>query len=185
MAQQPVPVDTLLNGTLHISNEPNPIPQIVGKKLCESYSRQYGLTHNVDYRSFMPNTLDGLDDNCYFEKNYLISLLVRRFHEAKLANESCVALWATGIPRREFIYVDDMVVASLAVMQLSRATYDQHTCLLQPYAEMVIGSNFTITDLAQTIAQTVAYTGQIEIYSTKPDGSPMKWIDSSGLKSFG
>ncbi len=100
MAQQPMREDALLTGTLEPTNEPYAIAKIAGIKLCESYNRQYGASHGVDYRSVMPTNLYGPGDNYHPENSHVIPALIRRFHEAKLANAPSVAIWGTGTPRR-------------------------------------------------------------------------------------
>ena len=185
MAQQPMREDALLTGTLEPTNEPYAIAKIAGIKLCESYNRQYGASHGVDYRSVMPTNLYGPGDNYHPENSHVIPALIRRFHEAKLANAPSVAIWGTGTPRREFLYVDDMAAASVHVMQLPKATYDQHTTPMQSHINVGSGSDVTIAEVAQTIAQTVGYAGQIEFDTSKPDGAPRKWMDSSRLNALG
>jgi GDP-L-fucose synthase len=185
MAQQPMREDALLTGTLEPTNEPYAIAKIAGIKLCESYNRQYSESHCVDYRSVMPTNLYGPGDNYHPENSHVIPALIRRFHEAKLANAPSVAIWGTGTPRREFLYVDDMAAASVHVMQLSQALYAQHTQPMQSHINVGSGSDVTISEVAQTIAQTVGYTGRIEFDVSKPDGAPRKWMDSTRLNSLG
>ncbi len=185
MAQQPMREDALLTGTLEPTNEPYAIAKIAGIKLCESYNRQYGASHGVDYRSVMPTNLYGPGDNYHPENSHVIPALIHRFHEAKLANAPSVAIWGTGTPRREFLYVDDMAAASVHVMQLSKSTYDQHTTPMQSHINVGSGSDVTIAEVAKTIAQTVGYAGQIEFDTSKPDGAPRKWMDSSRLNVLG
>ena len=185
MAQQPMREDALLTGALEPTNEPYAIAKIAGIKLCESYNRQYGASHGLDYRSVMPTNLYGPGDNYHPENSHVIPALIRRFHEAKLASAPSVAIWGTGTPRREFLYADDMAAASVHVMQLPKATYDQHTLPMQSHINVGSGSDVTIAELAQTIAQTVGYAGQIEFDTSKPDGAPRKWMDSSRLNALG
>jgi GDP-L-fucose synthase len=185
MAQQPMREDALLTGTLEPTNEPYAIAKIAGIKLCESYNRQFGTSHGVDYRSVMPTNLYGPGDNYHPENSHVIPALIRRFHEAKLANAASVAIWGTGTPRREFLYVDDMAAASVHVMNLPKATYDQHTIPMQSHINVGYGEDVTIAEVAQAIAQTVGYTGRIEFDTTKPDGAPRKWMDSTRLNALG
>jgi GDP-L-fucose synthase len=185
MAQQPMREDALLTGTLEPTNEPYAIAKIAGIKLCESYNRQYGASHGVDYRSVMPTNLYGPGDNYHPENSHVIPALIRRFHEAKLASAPSVAIWGTGTPCREFLYVDDMAAASVHVMQLPKATYDQHTTPMQSHINVGSGSDVTIANVAEIIAQTVGYQGQIEFDASKPDGAPRKWMDSSRLNALG
>lgn len=185
MAPQPMREDALLNGSLEPTNEPYAIAKIAGIKLCESYNRQYSVSHGVDYRSVMPTNLYGPGDNYHPENSHVIPALIRRFHEAKLANAPSVAIWGTGTPRREFLYVDDMAAASVHVMQLPKATYDQHTTPMQSHINVGFGSDVTIEQVAQGIAQTVSYVGRIEFDPTKPDGAPRKLMDSTRLNNLG
>ena len=185
MAEQPMREDALLTGTLEPTNEPYAIAKIAGIKLCESYNRQYGASHGVDYRSVMPTNLYGPGDNYHPENSHVIPALIRRFHEAKLANAPSVAIWGTGTPRREFLYVDDMAAASVHVMQLPKATYDQHTTPMQSHINVGSGSDVTIAEVAQAIAQTVGYVGHIAFDTSKPDGAPRKWMDSARLNALG
>ena len=181
LAPQPMSEDALLTGTLEPTNEPYAIAKIAGIKLCESYNRQYG----VDYRSVMPTNLYGPGDNYHQENSHVIPGLIRRFHEAKISGAPIVTIWGTGTPRREFLYVDDMASASVYVMQLPKAKYEQYTQPMQSHINVGSGSDVTIAELAQAIAQTVGYTGQIEFDATKPDGTPRKWMDSKRLNDLG
>jgi GDP-L-fucose synthase len=181
LAPQPMSEDALLTGTLEPTNEPYAIAKITGIKLCESYNRQYDL----DYRSVMPTNLYGPGDNYHQENSHVIPGLIRRFHEAKISGASSVTIWGTGSPRREFLYVDDMASASVHVMQLPKAKYEQYTQPMQSHINVGSGSDVTIAELAQAIAQTVGYTGKIEFDATKPDGTPRKWMDSKRLNDLG
>jgi GDP-L-fucose synthase len=185
MAQQPMREDALLTGPLEPTNEPYAIAKIAGIKLCESYNRQYGASHGVDYRSVMPTNLYGPGDNYHAENSHVIPALIRRFHEAKLANAKSVSIWGTGTPRREFLYVDDMAAASVHVMHLPKALYDQHTTPMQSHINVGSGSDVTIAEVAKTIAKTVGYEGDIAFDTSKPDGPPRKWMDSSRLNALG
>jgi len=181
LASQPMSEDALLTGALEPTNEPYAIAKIAGIKLCESYNRQYA----VDYRSVMPTNLYGPGDNYHPENSHVIPALIRRFHEAKTSNAPSVSIWGSGTPRREFLYVDDMASASVHVMQLPKAEYEQHTQPMQSHINVGSGSDVTIADLALAIAQAVGYKGQIEFDATKPDGAPRKWMDSSRLNALG
>ena len=181
LASQPMSEDALLTGALEPTNEPYAIAKIAGIKLCESYNRQYA----VDYRSVMPTNLYGPGDNYHPENSHVIPALIRRFHEAKTCNTPSVSIWGSGKPRREFLYVDDMASASVHVMQLPKAEYEQYTQPMQSHINVGSGSDVTIADLALAIAQTIGYTGQIKFDATKPDGAPRKWMDSSRLNALG
>jgi GDP-L-fucose synthase len=185
LAAQPMSEEALLTGTLEPTNEPYAIAKIAGIKLCESYNRQYGTSHGVDYRSVMPTNLYGPGDNYHPENSHVIPALIRRFHEAKEAQAPSVAIWGTGSPMREFLYVDDMAAASVHVMNLPKALYDQHTRPMLSHINVGSGQDVTIAQVARTIAQVVGYTGQVEFDSSKPDGTPRKLMDSTRLHCLG
>ena len=185
LAEQPMREDALLTGMLEPTNEPYAIAKIAGIKLCESYNRQYGQSHGVDYRSVMPTNLYGPGDNYHPENSHVIPALIRRFHEAKINNLSNVAIWGTGHPRREFLYVDDMAAASVYVMNLSKNHYEQQTKPMLSHINVGYGSDITVKELAILVSQTVGFQGAIEFDSTKPDGSPRKWMDSGRLNALG
>ena len=185
LAKQPMREDALLTGLLEPTNEPYAIAKIAGIKLCESYNRQYGASHGVDYRSVMPTNLYGPGDTYHPENSHVIPALIRRFHEAKVAGAPSVSIWGSGTPKREFLYVDDMAAASVFVMNLPLATYAQHTQPMLSHINVGFGSDVTIAELAQAVGQAVGYQGAIEFDSTKPDGAPRKWMDSSRLNALG
>jgi GDP-L-fucose synthase len=142
LAQQPMGESALLTGTLEPTNEPYAIAKIAGIKLCESYNRQHGR----DYRSVMPTNLYGPGDNYHPENSHVIPALIRRFHEAKLSWRPEVAIWGTGTPKREFLYVDDMASASVFVMNLPLATYQAHTLPMCSHINVGFGSDITIAE---------------------------------------
>lgn len=185
LAPQPMAEDALLTGLLEPTNEPYAIAKIAGIKLCESYNRQYGASHGIDYRSVMPTNLYGPGDNYHPENSHVIPALIRRFHEAKVTNAPEVLIWGTGSPRREFLYVDDMAAASVFVMNLDKGVYDQHTSPMQSHINVGFGSDVTIAKLATAVGEAVGYHGHIGFDPTKPDGSPRKWMDSSKLNLLG
>ena len=185
LAPQPMSEDALLTGKLEETNEPYAIAKIAGIKLCESYNRQYGQSHDIDYRSVMPTNLYGPGDNYHPENSHVIPALISRFHEAKIANSSEVVIWGTGAPRREFLYVDDMAAASVFVMDLDKSIYDQYTDPMQSHINVGFGSDVTINELACAVAKATGYAGKIILDSSKPDGAPRKWMDSSKLNQLG
>ena len=185
LASQPMAEDALISGHLEPTNEPYAIAKIAGIKLCESYNRQYGASHGVDYRSVMPTNLYGPGDNYHPENSHVIPSLIRRFHEAKVSGAPSVSIWGSGTPQREFLYVDDMAAASVFVMNLPQATYQQHTQPMLSHINVGFGSDVTIAELARAVGQTVGYQGTIEFDSSKPDGAPRKWMDSSRLNALG
>ncbi len=184
-ALQPMSEEALLTGVLEPTNEPYAIAKIAGIKLCESYNRQYGQSHGVDYRSVMPTNLYGLGDNYHPENSHVIPALIRRFHEAKVNEAASVIIWGTGEPKREFLYVDDMAAASVYVMNLDKAIYDQHTQPMLSHINVGCGEDLSIRELAEAVAKTVGYSGDIKNDPAKPDGAPRKLMDSSKLKKLG
>jgi GDP-L-fucose synthase len=185
LAPQPMPEDSLLTGKLESTNEPYAIAKIAGIKMCESYNRQYGQSHGVDYRSVMPTNLYGPGDNYHPENSHVIPALIHRFHEAKVGKASEVVIWGTGNPKREFLYVDDMAAASVFIMHLDRTTYDSQTSPMQSHINVGFGSDMTIAELATAVAKATGYQGNIIFDPSKPDGAPRKWMDSGRLNRLG
>jgi GDP-L-fucose synthase len=185
LAPQPMREDALLTGPLEPTNEPYAIAKIAGIKLCESYNRQYGASHGVDYRSVMPTNLYGPGDNYHPQNSHVIPALIRRFHEAKVNSAPTVTIWGSGNPKREFLYVDDMAAASVFVMNLPKTVYDQHTSPMQSQINVGFGSDITIAQLAQAVGAAVGYKGHIDFDATQPDGAPRKLMDSSRLNALG
>ena len=185
LAEQPMREDALLTGSLECTNEPYAIAKIAGIKLCESYNRQYGQSHGIDYRSVMPTNLYGPGDNYHPENSHVIPALLRRFHEAKESNAKSVAIWGTGTPRREFLYVDDMAAACIHVMNLDKTIYDQHTSPMLSHINVGYGGDVTIAELATLVAEVVGFAGSVNYDATKPDGTPRKLMDTTRLKQLG
>jgi GDP-L-fucose synthase len=184
LAPQPMSEDGLLTGTLEPTNEPYAVAKIAGIKLCESYNRQYGNSHGVDYRSVMPTNLYGPGDNFHPENSHVIPGLLRRFHEAVKTGAKRVTIWGSGTPMREFLHVDDMAAASVHVMGLPLDIYRAHTQPMLSHINVGTGVDCTIRELAETIARVTGFTGQLVWDSTKPDGSPRKLMDVSRLAAL-
>jgi len=180
-ADQPMSEDVLLTGALEPTNEPYAIAKIAGIKLCESYNRQYG----TDYRSVMPTNLYGPYDNYHSENSHVIPALIRKFHEAKVANKPEVIIWGTGLPRREFLYVDDLAAASVYVINLDKQIYAAHTSPMQSHINVGYGDDITIAELAVAVSEAVEYNGDIKFDTNKPDGTPRKLMNSGRLNSLG
>ena len=185
LAPQPMTEAALLTGTLEPTNEPYAIAKIAGIKLCESYNRQYGQSHGIDYRSVMPTNLYGPGDNYHPENSHVIPALIRRFHEAKANNTPTVTIWGSGTPKREFLYVDDMAAASVFVMNLPKTVYDQNTTPMRSQINVGYGTDITIAELAQAVSDSTGYQGNIDFDTTQPDGSPRKLMDSNRLNALG
>jgi GDP-L-fucose synthase len=183
--EQPMREEALLKGTLEPTNEPYAIAKIAGIKLCESYNRQFGISHGIDYRSVMPTNLYGPGDNYHAENSHVIPALIRRFHEAKRDGLEQVAIWGTGEPRREFLHVDDLATAALHVMNITKDDYDLHTQPMLSHINVGSGEDYQIIEIARKIASVIGYAGKIITDPSKPDGTSRKLMDSSRLNSLG
>lgn len=181
MADQPMREDALLTGPLEPTNEPYAIAKIAGIKMCESYNRQYGR----DYRSVMPTNLYGPGDNFHPENSHVIPALMRRFHEAVLAKAASVTLWGTGLPKREFLHVDDMANGCLHVMDMDKAAFDQIIDPRLSHINIGTGEDVSIFELAHKVAEVTGFQGEITLDASKPDGAPRKLMDVSRLKDLG
>jgi GDP-L-fucose synthase len=185
LAPQPMSEDALLTGKLEPTNEPYAIAKIAGIKMCESYNRQYGQSHGIDYRSVMPTNLYGLGDSYHPKNSHVIPGLIRRFHEAKVQALPQVLIWGTGTPRREFLYVDDMAAACVHVMGLDKLRYDHSISPMESHINVGFGSDITIKELAYAVAKATGYPGAIAFDTSKPDGTPRKLMDSTKLYYLG
>ena len=183
-AKQPMQEEELLTGKLEPTNEPYAIAKIAGIKMCDSYNRQYGKSHEIDYRSVMPTNLYGKGDNYHAKNSHVIPGLIGKFHQAKINNESQVVVWGSGTAKREFLFVDDMADACIYIMNLKANNY--YSCI-KPNNHINIGSGeeLTIKELAIIIKDVVEYKGDIKFDPTKPDGSPRKLMDSSRINKLG
>lgn len=181
LAQQPMREDALLTGTLESTNEPYAIAKIAGIKLCESYNCQHG----VDYRSVMPTNLYGPNDNFHPDNSHVIPAMMRRFHEAKLNDETEVSVWGSGQPMREFLHVDDMAAASIYVMNLPQHEYHEHTQPMLSHINVGSGVDCTIRELADTLRNIIGLKAELVFDTSKPDGSPRKLMDVSRLTKLG
>jgi len=184
-ADQPMKEEQLLTGELEPTNEPYAIAKIAGIKICESYNRQYGDTHGIDYRSIMPTNLFGPGDNYHPKMSHVIPGLLYRFHEAKMKKAPSVIVWGSGEPKREFLYVDDMAQACLFLMNIDKKIITQNTNPMLSHVNVGSGKDITINKLAETIKEVVGYEGQIKFDNSKFDGTPRKLIDSSKINSLG
>ena len=180
-AEQPMREDALLTGILEPTNEPYAIAKIAGIKMCESYNRQYGR----DYRSVMPTNLYGPGDNYHSENSHVVPALIRRFHEAKINNLDEVAVWGSGTPMREFLYVDDMADASLFVHNMGLETFLDATKPMLSHINIGAGSDVTIRELAKTIKELIGFNGELIFDESKPDGTMRKLMDVSLLNNLG
>ncbi|HWT18408.1 MAG TPA: GDP-L-fucose synthase, partial [Variovorax sp.] len=185
LTEQPIREDALLAGQLEPTNEPYAIAKIAGIKLCESYNRQYGASHGIDYRSVMPCNLYGPGDNYHAENSHVVPALIRRFHHAKTTDAPEVLIWGTGQARREFLYVDDMAEGCTTVMGLSRAGYERHTTPMCAHINLGMGEDLSIAELAQLVGEVVGYRGRIRFDPSRPDGAPRKLLDVACAAAIG
>ena len=183
-AKQPMKEEELLTGKLEPTNEPYAIAKIAGIKMCESYNRQYGNSHGIDYRCVMPTNLYGPGDNYHPENSHVVPALIRRFHEAKVNNLKSVTIWGTGLPLREFLHVEDMAQASIKIMNLNKKKYNK---IVKPMSHINIGSEkeISIKALAKIIKKIVGYNGKIKFDKTKPDGTLRKITNIRRLNKVG
>jgi len=183
-AKQPMKEEELLSGKLEPTNEPYAIAKIAGIKTCESYNRQYGVSHGIDYRSVMPTNLYGPGDNYHPENSHVVPSLIRRFHEAKVNNLKFVTIWGTGSPLREFLHVEDMAQASIKIMNLNKKKYNN---IVKPISHINIGSGreVSIKTIAKIIKKIVGYKGKIKFDTTKPNGTLRKLTDIRRLNKIG
>lgn len=181
LAEQPIVEEALLTGKLEETNEPYAIAKIAGIKLCESYSRQYG----VDYRALMPTNLYGPGDNYHSVNSHVVPALLRRMHEAKLSSAASVTVWGSGKPLREFLYVNDLADIAVKVMDLQKADYDAVNGSGCSYINVGTGEEVSIADLAQLIAEVVGYQGSVQFDPSMPDGTPRKRLDVGRLNAHG
>jgi GDP-L-fucose synthase len=172
LAPQPLREDSMLTGPLEQTNEPYAIAKIAGIKMVEAYRSQYGC----DFINVMPTNLYGPGDNYHPEYSHVVAALIRRFHEAKLSGVTNVAVWGTGTPRREFLYVDDMADACIHLMK----TYSSPELV-----NIGAGEDITIAEFARAVAAVVGYSGQISFDTSRPDGTPRKLLDVSRLAKLG
>jgi len=190
-APQPMKEEHLLTGLLEPTNEPYAIAKIAGIKLCESYNRQYG----TQFVAVMPTNLYGPGDNFHPENSHVLPALIRRFHEAKNTShltphaspDDEVIVWGSGLPRREFLYVEDMADGSVFVMELDDATLSKHL-LSYPdpcFVNLGTGVDVTIRELAETVKDVVGFAGGLSFDASKPDGTMRKLQDVSRMKALG
>ena len=184
-ANQPIEETELLTGKLEPTNEAYAIAKIAGIKMCESYNRQYGENHGIDFRCVMPTNLYGPGDNYDPENSHVIPGLIYRFHQGKINNLPKVTIWGTGKPKREFLYVDDMARASIHLMNIDKKTYEKHTSSMCSHVNIGSGTDLAIKELAETIKKIVGFQGEIDFDRNKPDGISRKLMNSSVIKNLG
>ncbi|MEW6344643.1 MAG: GDP-L-fucose synthase [Pseudomonadota bacterium] len=169
---QPIEEEYLLSSALEATNEPYAIAKIAGLKLCEAYNRQYGTR----FVALMPTNLYGPNDNYDLRNSHVLPALIRKAHEAKLHGDGVLTVWGTGTPRREFLHVDDLADATVFVLEREVA---------DGLLNVGVGDDLSIREVAERVAETVGFDGQIEFDTSKPDGTPRKLLDVSRLARMG
>jgi len=172
LAPQPLKEEYLLTGELEQTNEPYAIAKIAGIKMCDAYRAQYGC----NYISVMPTNLYGPNDNYDLKNSHVLPALIRKVITAKNNGETSVTIWGTGTPKREFLYVDDLADACFYLME----TYNDAGLV-----NVGVGDDVTILELAQLVAKTIGFEGEIITDPSKPDGTPRKLMDVSKLNAQG
>lgn len=172
LAEQPIVEQALLTGPLEPTNEWYAIAKIAGIKLAQAYRRQYGH----DFISAMPTNLYGPGDNFNLESSHVLPALMRKAHEAKLAEAERIEIWGTGTPRREFLHVDDL--ADACVFLLKTYSAEEHV-------NVGSGNDITILELTQMVSQAVGFAGAVTHDVSKPDGTPRKLMSADKLRAMG
>ncbi len=172
---QPMPEDYLLSGKPEPTSIAYAIAKLAGIQMCLSYNKQFGSQRFIPV---IPNSAYGPHDNFDPKAGHVLSVLIRRFHEAKLANSPDITLWGTGNPRREFVHADD--IADASIWLLTKVSED-----LDLPINVGVGVDYSIKELAEHVASVVGYDGQINWDTSKPDGAPRKLLDSSRMKRTG
>lgn len=174
-ASQPMKEEYLLSSKLEKTNEMYALAKISGLKLCSAYNREYG----TDYISVMPCNLYGLNDNYDLKNAHVLPMLVRRFHEAKVNNQSEVVVWGTGMPKREFMYAGDLAKAVVFLLENKSASE------IGEFINIGTGEEITILELAELIKEVVGFKGRIVFDTSKPDGTMRKLMDVSRINNLG
>ncbi len=172
LAAQPMREDALLTGPLEPTNEWYAVAKIAGIKMCQAYRRQYGC----DFVSAMPTNLYGYGDNFDIEQGHVAAALLMKIHRAKESGADTVELWGTGTPKREFLFVDDLADGLVFLARNYSA---------EPHLNVGSGVEISIRELAELLADIIGFTGTFRFDSGKPDGSPRKLMDVSGMRALG
>ena len=181
-APQPIHETHLLSGLLESSNRPYAVAKIAGVEMCWAYNRQYGTR----YLAVMPNNLYGPGDNYDLATSHVLPALIRKAHEAKCAGAADLEVWGTGTPRREFLYSDDLADACMFLLTRSPdVVADLFSEDHAPLINIGSGQEVSIRDLADQVRGVVGFTGELEWDSSKPDGTPRKWVDVERLHALG
>jgi len=169
---QPMKEKYFMTGTVEPTNEGYAIAKIAGMKLCQKIYKQYGQC----FISCMPTNIYGPHDHFNNDASHVIPALIARMHEGKMKNSPTVSIWGTGMSRREFLYVEDLADAVLWLMN----HYDH-----AGFLNVGTGQDISINELAMMIQEIVQYKGKITFDDTKPDGMPIKLLDTTKMNSLG
>ncbi len=183
LAPQPLKEEYLLTGPLESTNRPYAIAKIAGIEMCWSYNRQYGTR----FLAAMPTNLFGPGDQYDLQDSHVLPALVRKMHEGKVTGAKEVAIWGTGTPRREFLHSDEAADACVFLLNLPDNQLDKILANeeISPIVNIGCGEDLTIRELAELIAKTVGFSGQLVFDTSKPDGTPRKLLDISRLSALG
>ncbi len=181
-APQPLKEECLLTGPLELTNRAYAVAKIAGVDMCWAYNRQYG----TKFIAAMPTNLYGPNDNYDLNNSHVLPALLRKMHEAKQNNANEVVVWGSGIPKREFLYSDDMADACLFLLELETAKISSLFSDEQPpLVNIGCGEDLTIRELAELIADIVGFKGKLVFDSSKPDGTMRKVMDVSRINKLG
>jgi GDP-L-fucose synthase len=175
---QPMKEEHLMTGPLEPTNSPYAVAKIAGIEMCWSYNRQY----KTKFIPVMPTNLYGPNDNFDLETSHVLPALIRKFHEAKIENKPTVTVWGTGTPKREFLHVDDLADACCFLINKD---FPDKAYTDKPLFNIGTGKEITIKDLALLIKEIVDFKGDLEFDTSKPDGTPLKCLDTSNTCNLG
>ena len=171
-ASQPIKEEYLLSGYLESTNEPYAIAKIAGLKMCEYFREQYGC----NFISAMPSNVYGPNDNFDPKTSHVFAALIKKFHDAKIHNQSKVEIWGSGSPKREFLHVDDLANALIFLMENyhSKETINIGT-----------GQDISIKELSYSMQNIIGFNGELEWNTSMPDGTAKKLLDVSKINNLG
>ncbi len=179
---QPIKEEYLLTGPLEATNRPYAVAKIAGIEMCWSYNRQYGTR----FLAAMPTNLYGPGDSYDLKNSHVLPALIRKMHEAKKGGAEEVVIWGTGTPKREFLYSEDMAEACVHLLELPAERFEELVNDTQPpLVNIGYGDDLTIAELARTVARVIGFGGKLRFDTSKPDGTPRKFLDSGKINALG
>lgn len=171
-APQPLRPESLGTGPLEPTSAPYATAKLAGAVLCDAYRRQYGCRFAVGF----PANPFGPHDDFGADSGHVIPALIRRAYEAKERGDRELAVWGTGTPKREFLFSRDLASACLFAVR----HYEGDAPL-----NLGGGTVLSIAEAARVVADVVGFRGQLTFDHSKPDGAPLKALDSSALHALG